>query len=171
MEAHWKTLLQEIQSRDDKVIFLELQNLVEMAWHTAKNLPQCWDRGLAIPDPSDNQTTPNESESETDDIPTAKEWERTMSEGREAVTIMDSGKHNIAIPRGPSQIDLALNLPNAKLDKDERVGLRRITETFKSVRSDIATAWNKAMIWIDDKVVFARLNTLLTVIKEQCDRV
>jgi hypothetical protein len=75
MEAHWKTLLQEIQSRDDKVIFLELQNLVETARHTAENLPPCRVRGLAIPDPSDNQTTPNESESETDDIPTAKEWE------------------------------------------------------------------------------------------------
>ena len=31
MKNHWKTLLQEIQSRDDKVIFLELQNLVQTA--------------------------------------------------------------------------------------------------------------------------------------------
>ena len=46
-----------------------------------------------------------------------------------------------------------------------------ITETFESVRSDIATAWNKAMIWIDDEVVFARLNTLLSVAKEAADRV
>ena len=78
---------------------------------------------------------------------------------------------NIAIPRGPPQIDPALNLPNEKLDKVERAGLRRITENFESVRSDIATAWNKAMIWIDDKVVFARLNILLTVAKDAADRV
>ena len=104
MEAHWKTLLQENQSRDDKEIFLELQNLVETARHTADNLPPCWDRGLAIPDPSDNQTT-LESESESDNPLTAEEWERTMSEGHEAVTIMDPGERNIAIPRGPPQID------------------------------------------------------------------
>ena len=61
-------------------------------------------------------------------------------------------------------------MPNATLDKDERPGLRRITETFESVHSEIATAWNRAMIWIDYKVVFARLNTLLTVIKEAMDR-
>ena len=52
------------------------------------------------------------------------------------------------------------------MDKDERAGLQRITKTFESVRSNIAMAWNKAMIWIDDKVVFARLNTLLTVANE-----
>ena len=78
MEAHWKNLIQKVQSRDDKVVFLELQNLVQTARHTAENLRPCRDRGLAIPDPRDNQTTPNESESETDDIPTAEEWERTL---------------------------------------------------------------------------------------------
>ena len=57
------------------------------------------------------------------------------------------------------------------MDKDERAGLQRITKTFESVRSNIATAWNKAMIWIDDEVVFARLNTLLTVAKEATNRV
>ena len=171
MEAHWKTLLREIQSRDHKVVFLELQNLVETAGHTAENLPPCCYRGLTIPDPSDHQTTPIKSESETDDIPTAEEWERTMSEGHEAVTIMDPGERNIAIPRGPPQINPALSLPNPRLDKDERAGLRRLTETFESVRSKIAMAWNRAMIWIDDKVVFARLNTLLTVTKEATDGV
>jgi hypothetical protein len=57
MEAHWKTLQEEIQLRGDKVVFLELQNLVETARHTADNLLPYWDRGLAIPDPSNNQTT------------------------------------------------------------------------------------------------------------------
>lgn len=94
-----------------------------------------------------------------------------MSEGHEAVTIMDPGERNIAIPRGPPQIDPALSLPNARLDKEERAGLLRIKETFESIQSDIATAWNRAMIWIYDEVVFARLNTLLTVTKEATDRV
>ena len=58
-----------------------------------------------------------------------------------------------------------------KLDEDEWDGLRRIAETFESVRSDMATAWNKAMIWIDDELVFTRLNTLMMVAKEATDRV
>ena len=41
----------------------------------------------------------------------------------------------------------------------------------ESVRSDKATAWNNAMVWIDDEVVFARLNTLMTVAKDATDRV
>ena len=94
-----------------------------------------------------------------------------MSEGREDVTIMDPGECNITTPRGPTQINPALNSPNTKLDEDERAGLQRIMETFESVRSNIATAWNKAMIWKDDEVVFARLNTLLSVAKEAADRV
>ena len=57
------------------------------------------------------------------------------------------------------------------MDEDERDGLQRLTRTFESVRSNMATAWNKAMVWIDDEVVFARLNTLLAVAKEATDRV
>ena len=44
-------------------------------------------------------------------------------------------------------------------------------ETFERVSNEIAAAWNRAMIWIDDEVVFARLNTLLTVTKEATERV
>ena len=84
---------------------------------------------------------------------------------------MDPGECNITTSRGPTQINPALNSPNTKLDEDERAGLQRIMETFESVRSNIATAWNKAMIWKDDEVVFARLNTLLSVAKEAADRV
>ena len=58
-----------------------------------------------------------------------------------------------------------------KLEEDERDGLRRIADTFESVRSDMATAWNKAMIWIDNELVFTRLNTLMMVAKEAADRV
>ena len=44
-------------------------------------------------------------------------------------------------------------------------------KTFESVRSDMAKAWNNAMVWIDDEVLFARLNTLMTVAKDATDRV
>ena len=169
MEAHWKTLLQEIQSRDNKVVFLESQNLVKTARHTADNLPPCWDKGLAIPDPSDNQNK-LESESESDDSPATEKWEHSMSKGCEAVTMMEPGERITAVLRGPPQIDQAPNLPTATLDKDEHANLRLITETFESILNEIATAWNRAMIWIDDEVVFARLNTLLTVTKEATDR-
>ena len=167
MEVHWANQLQETQSRDDKVIFLELQNLVQTARHAAENLPPCWDRDLVDLDPSDNRTTAilDKSDGEVDNTPTTAEWKRTMSGGREAITVMDPGEHDIATPRRPTQINPALNLPILKLDKDERAGLQRITETFESVRSDIA------MVWINDEVVFARLNTLLTVAKEVADRV
>ena len=77
MEANWKTLQEEIQSRGDKVIFVELQNLVKTARHTTDNLPPYWNKGITIPISSDDYTT-LESESESDDIPTAEEWERTM---------------------------------------------------------------------------------------------
>ena len=121
METHWKTLLQEIQPRDDNVIFLELQNLVETARHTADNLPPCWDKGLAIPDPSDNQNT-FELESESDNPPTAEEWERTTSEDRAAIATMEPGEHGNATPKGPLKINQTFNLPNT-LDKDERENL------------------------------------------------
>ena len=44
--------------------------------------------------------------------------------------------------------------------------MRRLTETFESVRNNMAIAWNRAMLWI-----FTRLNTLMTVAKEAADRV
>ena len=73
MEAHWRTLQEEVQSRVDKVIFLELQNLVETARHTTDHLPSYWDNGITIPVSSDDHTT-FESESESDDHPpTARE--------------------------------------------------------------------------------------------------
>ena len=46
MENHWKNLLQEVQSRNDKVVFLELQNLVQTARHAVESLPPCWDEGV-----------------------------------------------------------------------------------------------------------------------------
>ena len=35
----------------------------------------------------------------------------------------------------------------------------------------LVTAWNRAIIWVDDEVVFTKLNALLTVTKEATDRV
>ena len=128
MEAHWKNLQEKTQSRGDKVVFLELQNLVETARHTADNLPPYWDRGLTIPDPSDNQII-FESESASDNPLTAEEWEHTISEDHEAIATMESGEHGNAIPKGPPQINQTFNLPNTKLDKNERENLRRIAET------------------------------------------
>ena len=41
-----------------------------------------------------------------------------MSEGCEAVTIMDFGERNIATPRKPTQINPAINPSNTRLDED-----------------------------------------------------
>ena len=96
MESHWKTLLQEIKSRDDKVIFLELRNLVQTARHAVKSLPPCWDKGVRVPDASDDRATLSDAACAIDDIPTTEEREETASESCEAVTIMDQSGSNIA---------------------------------------------------------------------------
>ena len=92
MESHWKTLLQEIKSRDDKVIFLELRNLVQTARHAVKSLPPCWDKGVRVPDASDDRATLSDAACAIDDIPTTEEREETASESCEAVTIMDQSE-------------------------------------------------------------------------------
>ena len=35
----------------------------------------------------------------------------------------------------------------------------------------MATAWNSAMVWVDNELIFARLNTLMAVAKDATDRV
>ena len=87
---------------------------------------------------------------------------------------MDSGKRDITreeitTPGNPFHNGGMLN--HAKLDKDKQEGLQRITKTFESIRSSMATAWNKAMVWIDNELVFSRLNTLMLVAKDATDRV
>ena len=140
MEAYWENLLQAAQSRDDKVVFIELQNLVQTARHAVENLPPCWDKGVTVPDTSDDRATLNDAACAFDDTPTTEEWERTTSDGHGAVTIRYQGGSNIATPRGATQVCPAINPPNTKLDDDERIGLQCITETFESVRSNMATA-------------------------------
>ena len=63
------------------------------------------------------------------------------------------------------------DMPDIHLDEDEGRNLRHIAETFENIRSDLVTAWNRAMIWVDDEAVFTKLNALLTVTKEATDRV
>ena len=69
---------------------------------------------------------------------------------------MDQSEGNIDTARCTTQVYPAPNPPTRELDNDERTTSQRIAETFESVRRDMATAWNKAMIHIDDEVVFEK---------------
>ena len=176
MEDHWDNLLQEAQSRDDTAVFSELDSLVKMAQFPIEKLRLCWDKNLMNQDPSDNPDaiTPGKSGDDVNDTPETNGDKNAVSKAQEGVTMMDPGKRDIATLRRPTHRNPFHNgstLNHPKLDKDEHVGLQLITKTFESIRSNIATAWNKAMVWIDDEVVFARLNTLLTVAREATDRV
>ena len=84
---------------------------------------------------------------------------------------MEQSGSNVATPRSTTQVYPAPNLPTIGLDNDERITLQCITETFESVRSNMATAWNKAMIHIDDKVVFTKLNAMMSIAKAAADKV
>jgi hypothetical protein len=178
METYWKTLQEEVRSRGDKVTFLEIQDLVETARHTTDDLPPYWNKGITIPISNDDYST-LESESEPDDLQTTgtsvelcthTKPRKTRRENYENDITTESSERINAIPTGPPQ-NQSLDMPNVRLDEDESRNLRHIAETFESVRSDTVTAWNRAMIWIDDEVVFTRLNALLTVTKEATDRV
>ena len=84
---------------------------------------------------------------------------------------MDQSGSNVATTRCTTQVYPAPNPPTRELDNDKRTTLQRIAETFESVRKDMATAWNKVMIHIDDKVVFDKLNAMMSVTKAAADRV
>ena len=84
---------------------------------------------------------------------------------------MDQSKGNIDTTRCTTQVYPAPNPPTRELDNDERTTLRCIAETFESVRSNMATAWNKAMIHIDDEVVFTKLNAMMSIAKAAADKV
>jgi hypothetical protein len=55
--------------------------------------------------------------------------------------MLDPGKHHVATSRRPHRnpFHTGNTLNHTKLDKDELAGLQRITKTFESVRSDIAS--------------------------------
>ena len=116
MENHWKNLLQEVQSRNDKVIFLELQNLVQTAQNAVESLPPCWDEGVRVPDASDDLATLSDAACAIDDIPTTEEREETASESCEVVTIMDQSGSNVATTRCTTQVYPAPNPPTRELD-------------------------------------------------------
>ena len=177
METHWKELQEEVRSRGDEIIFSEIQELVETARRTTDGLPTYWNKGIAVPVSSDDCST-LESESESDDPPTA--WSNngpyTHTESEET----ERGAHDNTI----TELDEHVNgtstrqtqnqnpgMPDIHLDEDEGRNLRHIAETFENIRSDLVTAWNRAMIWVDDEAVFTKLNALLTVTKEATDRV
>ena len=58
-----------------------------------------------------------------------------------------------------------------KLDKDERNRLKCLAESFENPGGHMATAWNSAMVWVDNELVFTRLNMLMVVAKDATDRV
>lgn len=177
MEAHWKALQEEVRSRDDEIIFSEIQELVETARRTTDGLPTYWNKGVAVPVSSDDCST-LESESEPDDPPTAwpnnGPYTHTESEETEGgthdntITELDGHVNDTSMRQTQNQNP---DMPDIRLDEDESRNLRHIAETFENIRSDLVTAWNRAMIWVDDEVVFTKLNALLTVTKEATDRV
>ena len=177
MEAHWKKLQEEVKSRDDEIVFLELQELVETARHTTDNLPPYWNKGVTIPISSDDYST-FESGSEPDDPPTARTNNEPCTHTGSGETERENYDNTITGPnRRTNDISARQaqnrnpDMPGPRLDEDESRNLRHIAETFENIRSDLVTAWNRAMIWVDDEVVFAKLNALLTVTKEATDRV
>ena len=58
-----------------------------------------------------------------------------------------------------------------ELDEDEQKGLKRLVETFENLRGHMSTAWNNAMVWVDDELVFTKLNTLMAVARDATDKV
>ena len=57
------------------------------------------------------------------------------------------------------------------LDKDEMEGLAQLEEAFEDLRSHMSTAWNKAMVWVEDELIFTEMNTLMTVARDATDKV
>ena len=146
MEAHWKTLQEEVKSRDDEIIFLELQELVETARHTTDDLPPYWNKGVTIPISSDDYST-LESGSEPDDPPTARTSNELCTHTGSGETERGNYDNMITEPNGrtnDTSVGQAQNqnpdMPSLRLDEDESRNLRHIAETFENIRSDLVTA-------------------------------
>ena len=173
IEDRWDNLLREIRTREDTVVFSELDSLVQMARLTTVNLPP-FRETHRTPEGSLNPATPTQSVDDIGRTPEDNEDENAVFHTQGVIDPLNPGKRDIAKSGHTTPGNPFLNgsvVDHVKLDEDERDGLRRNAETFESVRSDMATAWNKAMIWIDDELVFTRLNTLMMVAKEAADRV
>lgn len=145
IEGHWDNLLREVQTREDTVVFSELDSLVQMARFATENLPPYWDTNLR----NNDTVTLGESGDNVDSTPEADGDKNAVLQAQEAVATVDPGERDIArvektTPGNP--FHNGGSLYNAKLDKDEQEGLQCIIKTFESVKSDMATAWNNAMV-------------------------
>ena len=173
MENHWNDLSDEIKAREDTVIFSELDSVVQIARLATENLPSCW-RTYRATSTYPNQVMQKSLGGNTGTVPDEIGNNSATFPTRTTVTPTKPGERDIAKRINTTPGNLFLNggvEDYAHLDEDERDGLRRIAETFESVRSEMATAWNKAMVHIDDEVVFTRLNTLMSVAKEATNKV
>jgi hypothetical protein len=104
VKAKLKDELDELQNKimntvESWDIFLKLQNLVQPARHAVESLPPCWDKGVRVPDASDDRATLSDAACAVDDIPTTEEREETASESCETVTILDQSRSNVATTR------------------------------------------------------------------------
>ena len=57
------------------------------------------------------------------------------------------------------------------LDDDEIEGLAWLETAFDELRCHMTEAWNDAMVWVEDELVFTEMNTLMTVAREAADKV
>ena len=95
MEGHWENLLQEAQTREDTVVFSELDSLVQMARFATEKLLLYWDMNLTDKDIPDTVTL-DESDDNIDSTLEAVGDENAVLHTQEFVAMMDSGERDIA---------------------------------------------------------------------------
>merc|ERR1739836_180149 len=144
METHWKTLQEEVQVRNDEIIFSEIRELVETARRTTDGLPTYWNKGITIPISSDDCST-LESESESDDPPIAGSNNEPYAHTESEETERENHDNTI------SELNGRINNTSIRQTQNQDPGMPNIR--------------------LDDEVVFTKLNALLTVTKEATDRV
>ena len=95
MEGHWENLLREAQTREDTVVFSELDSLVQMARFATEKLLLYWDMNLTDKDIPDTVTL-DESDDNIDSTLEAVGDENAVLHTQEFVATMDSGERAIA---------------------------------------------------------------------------
>ena len=50
-------------------------------------------------------------------------------------------------------------------------GLAQLEEAFEDLRSHMSMAWNNAMVWVEDELIFTEMKTLMTVARDATDKV
>ena len=159
------------------VAFSELESLVQMAQFTTEKIPPYRETNGTSKD-SPDMVTLNEL---GDSTPEDNGDENAVFHTQGVVATINSGKRNIdreeSSTNKPSQTNPRNTIHNGgiidpmKLDEDKRDGLQHLTKTFESIRGHMAMAWNSAMVWVDNELIFARLNKLIAVAKDATDRV